>query len=338
MTTPNERIGLRVDYDARLVEEAVLRALRRSPDEWTFHRERDGLYDLTDPETQEAAFRNLHAAWFVRLGLDRPIQQALSERPRVAVSVHRCAVTAARSKKDECADLFVSPAEEGGSEVARRAVGIQVRPESLLDSDRLLDLLRHELLHVEDMLDPNFGYEPALPRSEVGPAYDRLLQDRYCALWDATIDGRLLRAGLAPASVRDRRLQDFARAFPMFGERTPVAFSQFFDGVSQTHADLMAFAQDPDAALIEDRAYPPTPNSPAGAYRGGRRGGRCPVCRFPTYDFEPEPERLPPDLIAQVREDFPTWRPAQGICPQCADLYRARPLSASAAALLPKTA
>lgn len=332
MTTPNERTGLRVDYDARLVEEAVLRALRGCPDARAFHQERDGLYDLTDPDERDAAFRNLHADWFVRLGLDRPIQQALSERPRVAASVRRCAVTAARSRKDEGADLFVCPAEEGGSEVDRRAVGIQVRPETLLDPDGLLDLLRHELLHIDDMLDPHFGYEPALPRSEVGPAYDRLLQDRYRALWDATIDGRLLRAGLVPVFVRDRRLRDFVRAFPMVGERTPEIFSPFFDGGSQTHADLMAFAQDPDAALRG-----PTPGSPSETYRGNRRGGRCPVCRFPTYDLEPEPERLSPDLVARVQEDFPTWLPGQGICPQCAELYRARPLSASAAALLPKT-
>jgi hypothetical protein len=320
MTTGNE--PLRVDYDARLVEEAALRALRGRPDEWSFHEGRDRLYEIADAEERDAAFRELHGAWFVRLGLDRPIQRAFDERPRLRTSVGRCAVTAARSKRDEGADLFVSPAEAGQGEADRRSIGIQVRPESLLEPDGLLGLLRHELLHVEDMLDPRFGYEPSLPRSEVGPAYDRLLQDRYRALWDATIDGRLLRAGAASGSVRDRCLRDFARAFPMFGERTPEAFSRFFDGTSHTHADLVAFALDPEAHLDRSHAL--------------RRGGRCPVCGFPTYDLEPAPEGLPPDLVARVMEDFPGWRPGQGICRQCADLYRTRPLSEAELALLPK--
>lgn len=320
---------LRVDYDARLVEEAVLRAVRGRAEEGAFHRERSRLYERADVEERDAAFRELHAAWFVRLGLDRPIRRAFDERPRLGTWVGRCAVTAARSKRDEGADLFVRPAEAGQGEAQRmhigadrRSIGIQVLPESLLDPDRLLDLLRHELLHVEDMLDPRFGYEPSLPRSEVGPAYDRLLQDRYRALWDATIDGRLLRAGRALADVRERRLRDFAGVFPMFGERTPEAFSRFFDGTSHTHAGLVAFALDPDAHLDRSRAQ--------------RRGTRCPVCGFPTYDLEPAPEHLPPDFVARVTEDFPGWRPAQGICRQCADLYRARPLSEAELALLPK--
>jgi hypothetical protein len=327
MTTSNEHFH--VDYDARLVEEAMLRALRGRAEEGDFHRERDRLYEIADAEERDAAFRAFHGDWFVRLGLDRLIRRAFDERPRLRTCVGRCAVTAARSKRDEGADLFVSPAEAGQGEAQRmhigadrRSIGIQVRPESLLEPDRLLDLLRHELLHVEDMLDPLFGYEPVLPRSEVGPAYDRLLQDRYRALWDATIDGRLLRAGVASGSVRDRCLRDFARAFPMFGERTPEAFSRFFDGTSHTHADLVAFALDPDAHL--ERSHIP------------HRGTRCPVCGFPTYDLEPAAERLPPDFVARVTADFPGWHPAQGICRQCADLYRARPLSEAELALLPK--
>jgi hypothetical protein len=314
--------SFRVDYDARLVEESVMRALHGRPEERAFRRERDRLYEIDEGEEREVAFRRLHAAWFVQLSLDRPIRQALDERPLLKTSVRRCAVTAARSKKDEGADLFVAPAEGGRNEADRRSIGVQVRPESLLEPDRLLGFLRHEFLHVDDMLDPRFGYEPSLPRSEVGPTHDRLLQDRYRALWDATIDGRLSKADMAYASVRERGLLDFARAFPMFDERTPEIFSRFFDETSHTHADLVAFAQNPEAFL--------------GRSQTDHRGMRCPVCRFPTYVFEPGPERLPPDVIARVQEDFPRWQPDQGICPQCAELYRARPLAVAELALFPK--
>lgn len=319
MATMNE--VLRVDYDARLVEEAVMRSLHGKPEEEPFREERDCLYEVEDPDGRELLFRKLHASWFLRLGLDRPIQEALDELPRLKTAVGRCAVTLAVSKKDEGADLFVAPAGDGRDEIARRSVGIQVRPESLLEPDRLLGFLRHELLHVDDMLNPDFGYEPFLPRCEIGPTHDRLLQDRYRTLWDATIDGRLLKAGLASDTVRERRLLDFARAFPMFGERTPEAFGRFFEDAAHTHAGLVTFAQDAEGFPGPDET--------------GQQGSRCPVCRFPTYDFEQAPERLPADVIARVREDFPDWHPSRGICSQCVELYRTRPLSLSEMAHLP---
>jgi hypothetical protein len=175
------------------------------------------------------------------------------------------------------------------------------------------------LFHIVDMLDPNFAYEPALPESAGGPTYDRLLTDRYRALWDTTIDGRLLRRGWAPAAVRERRLRDFARAFPMLGARTTEEFAHFFDTDSHTHSELVAFACNPGN------------NSSKPGY-----GGRCPLCRFPTYAFEPTPEHLPAAVIARIIRDFPTWRPAHGLCPQCADLYHAQPLSIAAVQQLPK--
>jgi hypothetical protein len=65
-------------------------------------------------------------------------------------------------------------------------------------------------------------------------------------------------------------------------------------------------------------------------------GGHCPLCQFPTYTFEPQPDRLSTSVIAHIQQDFPAWRPAHGVCPQCAELYRARPLSTGAVQQLPK--
>ncbi len=62
---------------------------------------------------------------------------------------------------------------------------------------------------------------------------------------------------------------------------------------------------------------------------------RCPLCGFPSARFEPRPEDLPRAVRDAIRADFPGWIEADGLCPQCADLYRARPLSRGAADLLP---
>lgn len=300
--------ALLIEYEPRLVEEAVFRAVRGREEEAVFRTERDRLYEIADPDARETGFRALHAAWFDRLGLGLEIARALQAQPFVAARIARCLVAFASSGGDEGAELFVLP-ENGDAEPLQGAVVIRLEPATLTLPDRLRSLLRHELLHIHDMLDPRFGYAPRLPMAEAGPAHEQLLRDRYRVLWDAFIDGRLVRLGWAPSGIRDERLKDFALAFPMLGERTEEAFGRFFDGACLTHAELVAFAVDPGGAL--------------GRKRGGPHPGeRCPLCGFPTHDFEPEPDQLPQEVREMIREFFSDWDPANGLCRQCADLYR----------------
>jgi len=299
-----------LDYEPALVEAAVLHALRDHGEERDFRRDRDRLYEIRDPDAREAAFRDLHAAWFERLGLGRPIARAFSERSSIAAATRGCRIAAARSRRDEGAELFVRPPGPDPVERDRRWVVVRLRPEALGSADSLLLFLRHELLHIADMLDPCFGYEPIIRQPAADPAPDRLLRDRYRALWDASIDGRLVRLGVAPPSIRAGRLSDFTRVFPMLGPGTAEAFSRFFDGAPCTHADLAAFAADPGGAL---GAHAEAPHP----------GERCPLCRFPTYAFDADPSGLPGEVLDRIRENFPAWRPAQGLCQQCAELYRA---------------
>ncbi|MEK7334457.1 MAG: hypothetical protein AAB222_03935, partial [Candidatus Binatota bacterium] len=122
-------------------------------------------------------------------------------------------------------------------------------------------------------------------------------------------------------SVRANRLCDFRQAFSMLAEDIEDLFSRFFDREPHTHAELVAFVFDPRAVV--------------GTYEGYYPGARCPLCGFPTYTFEPEPERLAPEVANQITQDFPHWQCADGLCTQCADLYRARNASASATQSLP---
>jgi hypothetical protein len=234
--------GPAVDYERALVEAAVLAWLSGRPEEeGAFRAERDCVYEIPDPEAREAAFAALHGAWFERLGLDRALQKALAERPEIAGRCARCIVARVVAARDESADLLVAPP-------ALPTLLVRVRAATLCVPERWERLLRHELLHVADMLDPTFDYAPRLPPSPVGPAHDRRLAERYRVLWDAFVDGRLARAGQAPAEAREERLSDFARAFPELGDRVPAAFEAFFDAERCTHAGLVAFAQSAGAA------------------------------------------------------------------------------------------
>lgn len=311
---------MKLGYQPALVEEAVFLALLRHPEAERFERERVRLYELKDSQARDLAFQDFHWKWFSDLGLGHPIENAASEQPLLESSVKDCLVARAPGRREEGAELFVSQDEKLSAE-ERRTVSIFLRPESLLDPAALLTFLRHELTHITDMLDPAFGYEPALPPAEGGPTHDRLLKERYRSLWDATIDGRMARRGWEAAQLRSERFEEFRSLFPMFGEESESLFSRFFDHEPHSHAELVAFILDPRALTGVSEAPHP--------------GGRCPLCGFPTYTFELVPESLAANVIDQIVREFPRWRPSHGLCRQCADLYRARELSTRAERSLP---
>jgi hypothetical protein len=321
-----------LEWDPRLVEEAVLLAVDARQVQG-FRGERNRLYEIQDPEEREAAFRKFHVAWFERLNLAGPFWQALREQPLIPASTRACVVAYARTGRDEGAELFVSPGGEGAGEAERRSVGVRLLPQRFLDEEELLAFLRHELFHITDMLDPAFGYEPRLPKAELGPAHERLLQDRYRVLWYIYIDGRLVHRNWTPPLVRARRLEEFARTFTMLGDRVEEAFSRFFDNTSLTHSDLVSFAINPaPPASVLDSCSSNSKfeirNSKLAAGPRPHAGQRCPLCGFPTHAFQPDPDQLPADVVDRIRADFPTWEPSSGLCQQCSDLYRSRSLSA----------
>ena len=305
-----------IAYAPELVEEAVLLAERTlAPAEARrFRRERNRVYDVQDPDQREAAFRALHLRWFVQLGLHCVIERTVGEGGDLLGHVTVCRVSRALTRREEGADLVdPSPAAVRTGET-KPALALRLRPAVLLEPAVLRACLVHELTHVADMLDPAFGYERTLPPSDDGPSGDNILRDRYRVLWDVSIDGRLARNSEGDERARVARAREFAEAFAMLGERGPAVFDEWFDRVRPTHARLVAFAQEPSG-------YGST--NPADS-------GRCPLCRFPVASLDANGERLPAAALAILRADFPAWRPEQGLCSQCLDLYEARDHETSA--------
>lgn len=234
----------RVTYDAGLVEESVLLAERllSAVDAAAFRAERDRIYDADAAEERDARFEELHGRFFLQLGLDRPLHEVLADLPDLMVRTRGCRVLPAASRQEEAADLRVevdAPADGAPTIVVR------LRPQSFLDQGGLRTLLRRELLHVADMLDPAFGYVRELPSLEGDPALVNLLRNRYRVVWDATIDGRLWRRGLLEARARVARLAEFTRTFPMLMETAEPTFDAWFDGPQPSHAAIVAFIQEP---------------------------------------------------------------------------------------------
>lgn len=239
----------RIEYESALMEEAALLAVKDRPENVIFRRERDPIYEILDTDRRESRFRELHRKWFDFLALSRPILQALAERPVLSSATRGCFVARVARQKDESAELFVSPEAGNTPKTEQPSIGILLRPVSFLDGDVLLDLLRHEFLHIVDMLDPTFHYTPAFSLDEDALVPETAIQERYRALWDASIDGRLIREGLVTPSRRDRRLADFAKVFGTLGTQTEEAFSYLFDRSGHTHPQLVAFARAPRKML-----------------------------------------------------------------------------------------
>ncbi|MBI2820266.1 MAG: hypothetical protein HYX73_09830 [Acidobacteria bacterium] len=312
-----------IEYDPRLVEEAVLLRIAGGREEKQFRRARDLIYEVENVEEREDRFRQFHAEWFLRLGLGAAVREALAEQPAVMRQVRRCCVLRAPAACEEGADLHELRDTAPRESVAAKALLIRLKPERLLDSSALQGWLRHELTHIDDMLDPRFGYERFVPPKEASPAYSNLLRERYRVLWDTWIDGRLSRRGWLPEGVRTKRLEEFIVIFSALGQDAQQKFDEIFRSEFQTHARLMTLA-------LDSRIQSGT------ASAGGGRPQPCPLCRFPTYQLLDGGTELPAEIMLQITADFPDWQPTHGCCQQCAGLYGAMEMSRSAEALLPK--
>jgi len=266
-----------------------------------FRTERDRIYEVDEPDERELRFEELHGRFFLQFGLDRPLHEVLAERCELLLRTRGCRVLPAISRREEMADVR---ADLGAPVDAAPTIVVRLRPQSLLDGEALRSLLRRELLHVADMLDPAFGYLKELPSVETDPAALNLLRERYRVLWDASIDGRLCREGLLGTRARAARLSEFARAFPMLREETQAAFAPWFDGPRPSHAAIVAFIQEPLGPGTADEA-------------------RCPLCRLPTCVLERGPAGLDRDVWRAIQRDHPGWRPEQGRCARCAEVYEA---------------
>lgn len=249
----------------------------------TYFEERDALYAIDDPDERDRAFRRLHNSWLERLGHAQPLVDALAAQPLIGASVATCIVRKAQRGRDEGAELFVRP---GAAERDARRLTLAILPATFIDAVALESLLERELMHIADMLDPTFGYQPTLP---VDGRPGKLTQERYTALWTASVAARLCRA--SRTRIRDQLLRTLPE---LAGTR---ALRRLLAGRRPTHAELVSLAADASA-----------------------RAHRCPMCDMPSHQFESvEDERL----AQHIRRQRTDWDGAP-VCPQCAELYRSR--------------
>ncbi|MCC7377551.1 MAG: hypothetical protein IT581_23020 [Verrucomicrobiales bacterium] len=266
-----------------------------------FHRERERLYAILDPDARNTAFFRLHLEWFREWGLESLLTSLAKEFPLLPQKLAVLAVRKTRGKNDEGAELYVNQAQQ-------RSAIIALPPESFERDATLRNYLRHEFTHLSDMVDPNFDYRPSLDLPGLNPAQQRLARERYRLLWDITIDGRLAAAGRTPLATREHHEAGFARGYSFWQEdRRTSTFDALWRNPAPRHAEFLALILDPRG--LRDT-------------QGPAPGASCPLCDFPTFAWAPQ-SSVTPALSKIIAADSPGWTIDQGLCGRCLETFQA---------------
>ena len=298
---------MQLRYDEDFIEAAVLlcasgpRQGVPSLQIFRFQREREKLYAVLDPDERNSAFFKLHLEWFREWGLERPLTGMLNEFPLVGEGLEVLAVRKTIGKHDEGAELYVNQTGQCTGLLA-------LRLERLTNDVALRDYLRHEFTHLHDMLNPAFGYSPALDLPGLNAAQRRLARERYRLLWDVTIDGRLAAVGHTPMQTREQHAAAFARGYSFWPEqRQSESFDALWHNANPRHANFLALIVDPRGLRESLRPVP---------------GASCPLCDFPTFNWA-DGKSLPPEITGRIVAEFPAWSAEQGLCNRCRETYEA---------------
>jgi hypothetical protein len=306
---------MEIHYDPQLVEETVFQELaRRERLEdldlvRRFRSESDAIYERHGVGQREREFDRLHQTFFRLLGLDFSVRAVLTEFAEIKDKIASVLIGKAFTERDEAAEL--SP--------DCRNLGVKIRPRRFLDRPVLLRQMRHELMHVSDMLAEEFAYAYEGSLRVSSPMEESIVRDRYGLIWDIHVDGRLARQGKETVLGRDGRAREFGAVYAKIpAPQREAIFANLWQAESLTHHDILGMAHDAREVLaragdaLDDTAHEKILLS----------GSPCPLCRFPTYTWtEDLREQLPKDTLKLIQEDYPGWEPEEAACERCLEAY-----------------
>ncbi len=285
-------------FDPTFLEEAVFLSVKDANEPGVralFHAQRNKIYE--DLQRQESRFGSLYAEWFEKLGIQVFFERIIGEFPSLAQADRQHFIKRVWTTKEEGADLY----REGVCTM----VLMRLQPGRLLQRSYLEAFLRHEWMHVNDMLSPAFDYSPHAPLGGQNSVEDDLIRERFRILWNLTIDARMTRRGFdLPVPMHARR-KEWEKAFsPWDADRRESMFQEMQSDRLRTQAELIAIARDKRLTMTL-----------------GEGGLRCPLCQFPSHETVREWTGEGVDVASVIAREMPGWTPAMGACRQCFDLY-----------------
>lgn len=299
---------MKLVYDQDLIEEAVFLAAssKAKPVEPAllrrFHREREKLYAISDPDERNDAFFQLNLEWFREWEQEQLLLSALAEFPLLKSKLSLLAFRKARLKKEEGAELYATAEDRKGV--------VTVCPSRFIHAAGLIEFLRVELFHLHDMVSPEFAYKPLLDEARLSELQERIARERYKLLWDISIQSRLLRLKRLSLPL-DKLISQFHKAFEFWSAEKRSETLRELCEMDPTHPRLVELCTDPKDLLSSHKPGP---------------GAHCPLCGFSTFHWASEQDLFP--LSAAITMEFPHWTSSQGACNRCAETYQVAMLPA----------
>ncbi len=310
---------LEVIYDNQLVDDIVCKGLARQEASGDltlykeYHDKRDAVYELEE-ERRPKRFRELDSDFFSRLGYDSFIKEVFDEFPDIEEKIKDVHVRRATTKQNEGSNVV----DEGTKVI------IRLYPELFVEgSSEIRTVIRHELMHVSDMMNSKFEYnvDEDFGRS---PMEERIIRDRYRLFWDISVDGRLTNQERETTASREERKKEFDSFFSKIPEETrDLIFDKLWNADGPMPHDRMvelskdtnkvlalaAGSRSVDELVAETKELGPLP------------GTTCPLCGFPSFDWVEEVAN-DEETAKVINEEYPDWKPQDGVCSRCAEYYK----------------
>lgn len=288
-----------VEYEPGLVEESVRQAIENGLPgipglksrrlRLEYRRRLDAIYRMPTGEQREAAFREHFLRFFRELELDTRVPRWLEPFPCLRTDLECVLVRSSQMAGQEGAELWESR-ERRGQGIPAYLI-ITLAPWELGRLDEVQARLLPELQLAHDMLDPDFGFRREDLRRATRAESERL-GAAYQSLWVLSARARLQARGSSDA-VRPWEELEYPEARELLVPPADETLHQQLLRLARRLAQRCSAASDAAAG--------------------------CPLCRFPTCDWAPEPVLR--QLEAAISADAEGWSVPDGCCNQCAERY-----------------
>ncbi len=310
---------LQIEYDQQLVDDIVNKGLagQEASGDFTlykeYHEKRDAIYEMEE-EKRHKRFRVLDEEFFNRLGYDVFLKEVFDEYPDIEEKIKEVHVRRATTRQNEGSNVV----DEGTKVI------IRLYPELFVEgSNEIRRVIRHELMHVSDMMNNKFEYNV---HEEFGlsPMEERIIRDRYRLFWDISVDGRLTNKGLETTASREERKKEFDSFFSKIPEESrDLIFDEMWNTKEpMTHTRMVELSKDTNKVLVLAAGSRSVEELVEDTKElGPLPGTTCPLCGFPSYDWIEEVAN-DEDTAKVINEEFPDWKPQDGVCSRCAEYYK----------------
>ena len=320
MWGPSERVFMKIEFDPGLIEEVIFRELKVREEKGDFsltneyHSLVDPVYENFPLDERQAQFKKIEWDFFKKLGFQDVVREVFDEFAELDGKVAGGVVLKALNPFDEGSNLTKGP----GEGVSRKRVALKLLAERFQDIAYLRKLIRHELMHVTDMVSESFGYRDE--RLGCNPMEESIVRERYSTFWDIFVDSRLINSGRETISDREGRYQEFESLYKKIPDEVKIViFDVLWQDERLTHDRILELSKDVNKVMKIAEGLPIKQIHKA--KKTLLPGAQCPLCQFRTHHWADNVDREP-SLVATIQKDFPDWEPEDGVCERCLESYK----------------